>query len=100
MQLQTVVIDTLNFTVNGFTKTLCMEHSDTGNANLFCPLYDDACDVGFTLRNPATGHTTRWFQDETHRREGEVTHWTFKPTSETLLKYPRLEGWTVIIFND
>lgn len=32
--------------------------------------------------------------------EGDVQYWRFTPTRETVRTFPKLEGWSVIVFND
>ena len=63
-------------------------------------LYDDAMDLGFDMSHPKTGAIVRFVMVEEASLYGEVTHWSFAPSNESLTLYPKLQGWTVIIYND
>ena len=86
---------------NAKAKLLLADISDLG-LRRFERLYDDACDVGFALRNPETGNITRWsLLDEIRDpRENELLGWMLVPTFETLNKQPELRGYQFNIVND
>lgn len=66
-------------------------------------LYDDACDVGMHLFSPGLNERTAWYlcEGETQRdAEGDVLAWVLKPCVEDVRKWPKLEGYTLKIFND
>jgi hypothetical protein len=92
------------FSVAPAIKHMCGEASSIGFPAGVCPakaLYDDACDVGIEMFNPRTGVMTRWYmQDEVRDNDNDITHWTFRATSETLRKHPQLKDWRVDILND
>jgi hypothetical protein len=83
------------------TKRLVAEISDTG-IHFFQQLYDDAADVGFSVRNEKTGNVTRWsLSDEVRdRNENELIGWTFVPTPESLRANPTLKGYMLTLLND
>jgi len=99
--LKTPHISTDMFTYSGKTKTFAAEMSDFGPSGLpFGRVFDDACDEGFTLMNPATKGTRAFCLFQTHiDREGDVTHWEYRELNE---KSGRLveNGLKVVIFND
>lgn len=68
----------------------------------FQPLYDDAIDVGFALRNPHTGNITRWAMatEVIDEREGEVLGWMCVPCTESVWRNPELAGYSFNIAND
>lgn len=70
------------------------------NFNVFQPLYDDAADVGFCVVNPDTGVKITVSFYNTVVDEGDVVSWVFTPTTESVLKNPKLEGYKFIIIND
>jgi len=84
-------------------STLCGALRDRRDHLLFQQLYDDACDTGIAIRNRKTGNITVWYctsEDGIRDAGDEVTHWEYKPTPETLRKFPRLAGWVVNVWND
>lgn len=101
MQLNVVQINSDCFSHSRAKQLLVGEISDTGVRN-FQPLYDDACDVGFALRNPRTGNVTRWsvLTEVRDPRENELLGWMLVPTFETLAKQPELRGYQLNLIND
>ncbi len=64
-------------------------------------IYPDACDVGLSIRSERTGEEVWFYLETEHRdREGDVTHWTLKPTNEAVRKNPGLKGVKMTVFND
>lgn len=101
MILQTPTINSAYFTHHAEAKLLTAEHSDLGSPPLRNRLYDDACDEGITLVNLQRSTFTSWYLDREERdAEGDITHWVFLPTEETLRKHPTTHGYTLKIFND
>lgn len=99
-QLNVVQINSKLFMHLASKKRLFTEMSDIHNAQ-FQRLYDDACDVGFALRNPKTGNVTRWHLAATHKdREGDVFEWELHPCPETVRRNPSTQGYKMIIAND
>lgn len=82
--------------------TLVAERSDFGRSpQLDQPLYDDAVDVGFAIRNPETRNVTRWYLAEVkHDGDDGITAWVYRATPETLNTVPALAGWETVLFND
>jgi|WetSurMetagenome_2_1015567.scaffolds.fasta_scaffold730332_1 hypothetical protein len=80
---------------------LIAEASDIGFRGLE-RLYDDACDVGFALRNPRSGNVTRWALKEAivDPREGELLGWMMVPTPESIRKQPELKDYQLNLIND
>lgn len=58
-------------------------------------LYNDSCDVGMEIVNSKTNNVTVWYLDEEHRRDGSITHWTFKSVRRSGPE----SKYTVIIWN-
>ncbi len=102
MQLAVNVVDARLFSWNKFTKTGVAEHSDLHNVRI-TPLYDDACDVGFAVRNRETGVLTRWtVSHEVYdgTEDNELVATVFSPAPETLRACPALVGYTIHLLND
>lgn len=67
----------------------------------FKRLYEDACDEGFEIVSCKSGSVSTFYVETEHRDDdNDVTHWTLKPTTETLRKHPLLKDTKVIVFND
>jgi hypothetical protein len=103
MQLNTITIEHGKDCIShdASKKLLIAEISDLG-LHGFDRLYDDACDVGFALRNPRTGNVTRWALATEVRdpRENELLGWMCVPCSESIRKNPKLAGYSFNIIND
>lgn len=99
MKLIPTSISIKSFTHCKTIKSYIAEHSDL-SLNIFQPLYDDACDVGFCVINPSTGVKITVSFYNTVIDEGDVVSWVFTPTTESVLKNPKLEGYKFIVIND
>lgn len=103
MQLNTITIERGKEYISHHAamKLLVAEISDLGLYG-FDRLYDDACDVGFALRNPRTGNVTRWAVATEVRdpRENELLGWMCVPCDESIRKNPELAGYSFNIIND
>jgi hypothetical protein len=90
-------VPTSRLTWHAASRSYVAEISDLGGR--FHRLYDDACDEGLALQGrsgEATFHVA-----ETHTdAEGDVTHWTLRPTPETLRRLPFLAAVRVLVYND
>lgn len=79
------------------------EASDMGNRHLQ-RIYDDACDVGFTVRSSKTGDIVTYAMSSPfYQGDGEDTElagWNFEPTSESIRKHPFCAGTKITVFND
>lgn len=63
-------------------------------------LYHDACDQGFLMRSHRSGNIAVWYLSDTGKdREGDTTHWTFKPTMATVHHNPVLFDAKVYVWN-
>lgn len=91
-----------SFSIDRASRVMISEASDlhvrAGDVP-FAPIYDDACDVGCTIQGKQKA-ARFYLAREEKDREGDVSFWEFKPTTETLHSIPGLRGWTVLIFND
>jgi len=78
------------------------EMSDFIGFNFFQQLYDDAIDTGFSILNPKTGNSIVVFLSDVIRGpEDQEDGYIFKPTYESLAKFPKLSvGFKVTVFND
>jgi hypothetical protein len=99
MELKTAVVSSNAFTHHAAQKTITAEASTLGRGP--ARLYDDACDVGYTLRNVKTNNLTRWYlEKDVYDREGDITKSVFKPCTESVRKNPQLAGYKMVVFND
>jgi hypothetical protein len=97
------MFSTRQFTVDPKTLTFCAEITDLPNkgSGLFGQVYDDACDQGFTMVSGRTGQQTRWYLGDTVRDlDGDLMSWTFYPDQRDVRKFPAMNGWKVVVFND
>lgn len=88
------------FTVSG--KTLIGEASEMENRHLE-KIYDDACDVGFSVRLNSGNVVTFVMTEPFNTGEGEdveLAGWNYEPVSEDVRKFPECTGMTAKIFND
>lgn len=91
------------FIWNGKDCCFSQEISSLGDQgkSLFSQLYDDSCDAGFVMVSHKTGNRFAFYLKEIHRnKEGEITHWSFKPVAESLRKFPHLRKLEGRIWND
>lgn len=89
------------FTHNKDKKTFVAERSDFGTVSLLNRIYDDACDEGFCVYNPSTNVTITLVHNTVEfDNDGDVTHQTFVPIYSDLTKYPQLQGYTFVVYND
>ena len=103
MQLNPCILAVHRFYTHVGTKVKSAEASELGFKPGEVPggrLYDDACDSGITLNVMGTDVYTHWYEGEAQHFQGEVTAWVFHPTTETLRRWPHLQGWQVHILND
>ena len=101
MQLNVTQVNSALFTHNPKAKTLVAELSDLMITKFF-PLYDDAADVGFAIRNPKTGNVTRWAVSNEIRDnvENELLGYKLVPTPESVRAQPVMKGYTMTLLND
>lgn len=101
MKLQHEPIPSDKFTYDRTTRTFSAEASDFPNHAPFQRLYDDAVDVGFTMKSTKTGAEVVYTMEQVHRDgEGETTHWTFVPTRESYNRHREAVNTKVVVFND
>lgn len=61
-------------------RELVADISDLGKGDPFQRLYDDACDIGFSIRSHHTGRVVVYALHRVKKDcEGDVLCWTFKP---------------------
>ena len=65
----------------------------------FVPIYDDACDYGFTMVSAKTGKVANFYFVGPLMSNGELGGWELAPTSEAIKNNPGLRGTKVFIFN-
>jgi hypothetical protein len=104
MELPVTQISSDHFSVSRAAKRLTCFHSDLPRNSIpYEPLYDDACDVGFAVRSTKTGQVTRWYfahHNRTNDVDNELVETVFEPCTETVRKFPQLEGYRLFIGND
>jgi hypothetical protein len=103
MILRPAPVQISTFTWDPRTRTLSAEASELPP---FGRVYDDACDVGFTV----LGHHAEVvfaLQEEHRDREGDVTHWTFVPAKPgersrvtTAIKLGAPPAVSIVVWND
>ena len=92
--------------INEFThavqsKSFVMDASDKPTYNFHQRIYDDACDVGFTVINPKTRVTILVTQEkEMVDGDGEIHGWVFTPTWEDIKGNALLKDYKFLIYND
>ena len=86
------------FSYDKETRTFVAEASTIQRGNkIMGPLYDDACDEGFTLVSHKTGAEVMYYYVDTVRdAEGEIIKWTFREVASRDTNYYT----RVIVFND
>ena len=100
MKFPLIPFNSRQFSYTHGDKTLISEASDLDNLHLQ-RLYDDACDVGFAVQSDQTGNVVVFVMSEAKSNgEGELTHWLYEPTAESIRKYPECVGMKAIVFND
>jgi hypothetical protein len=84
------------------SKSFVTEVSDLGNFNIFQRFYDDACDVGFLVFNPATNVTISVVlsKELADYENNEVHGWEFTPSTDSVRLYPKLKNYKFVIYND
>jgi len=88
------------FSYDSETKEFVAEASDLDNRHLE-RIYYDACDVGLTIISDKTGFAVTYYMaNEYTDAEGDVTHWTYFPTTESIRTVPACIGTSVTVFND
>lgn len=75
---------------------LVAEMSDFGRSFDFGRVYDDACDIGLTIRSERTGREIVFAVEHIERdREGDLLYWTLRPVNRN-----EWAAGTVRIYND
>jgi hypothetical protein len=96
------IYSTDRFTFDPKGKCFIAEASDL-DRNLFKQIFPDSCDEGLELVSSRTGETSKWYVNNTqysNDEDHELQAWHLIPTKESIQKYPRLQGYTMTIFND
>ncbi len=76
------------------------EVSDLGGHLPADPIYPDACDLGFQMVSEKTGRVATFYFSREHRADGDITHWTYLPTPESIRALGLSSEVRVEIFND
>jgi hypothetical protein len=102
MKLTLVEHSSRQFTYSPDDKVLTAEASDLDNRHLQ-PLYNDACDVGFSVKSEKTGKVVTFVMvspiyDKSD--DCELVGWQYAPTSESFRNVPECQGMEATIFND
>jgi hypothetical protein len=61
----------------------------------FESIYDDACDDGICIVNHNTGRAVVWAL----RADATSEAFRFVPATESIHKYPHMQGWELTIYN-
>lgn len=98
MKFDIIVFPSTLFTWSDLTGIA--EASSLGNRHLQ-RLYDDACDVGFSIESSKTNAIITYsmgliIQDG----EGEITGWEYYPIHESINKHPSCRGTKIVVYND
>lgn len=97
---QPASISSTHFNISEKRKLFTAFDSDFGSSGLQVgPLYLDAADLGFVMVSAVTQAKATFFLEQEHVTNGEITHWTFKPTGGTLQKHPQLAGAKIQLWN-
>jgi hypothetical protein len=91
------------FSYDPVDKEFRAEASDLGNRHLQ-RFYDDACDVGFSIKSSRTGNVVDYVMtDVTYHLDGEdreIFCWKYTPSAESERKFPSCKGTKALIWND
>lgn len=93
------------FSYNASTQMFTAEASELDHVaqdgNWMDRIYNDAADAGFTMVSDRTGERVVFVHTEVTRNDdGDIESWDFKPTSESLRKFPHLKDCVLVVFND
>jgi hypothetical protein len=102
-ELQLTPVDIKHFHWDSISRNLTAFASDLGHGveglTIVQRLYNDACDVGIAILNPATGTTVRFcLEGRSTDRELEITAWNFSVVESDRHLVGGCHG--VTIFND
>ena len=93
-------VSTKSFTVDAHIQSMTVDFSDLG-MDTFHVLPGTGVRAALLIESHKTGSNAWFYLDETMRdRDGDVTHWVFRPTLGTQEEFPNLQGWYVVVFND
>jgi len=100
MTLPLIEFSTDNFTYHAQAQTFVSEASEMENRHLQ-RMYDDACDVGFSMKSSKTGRVVVYVLVDTVIDDDDgIQYWIFEPTAESVRKHPECVGTKVKVFND
>jgi hypothetical protein len=102
MQLKVDLIPSKAFSHFPKSKRMVAEVSDLNGFGGFKPLYDDAADVGFAIKNVKTGNITRWCVADEIRDpwDNELLGWYLAPTPESVRRNPVLADYSMTLIRD
>ncbi len=88
------------FSFDWASQTFVADASSLNNT-FYGNIYNDAADVGFGIISEKTGELAVFYLDKLcQNQEGEVLFWSFKPTTETIKKFPQLNRIIAVVYND
>ena len=101
MKLPLIEFSSKQFTLSADGKTLISEASDMENRHLQ-PLYNDACDRGFSVKSERTGNVVTFVLSDVRLFPDDdgICSWEFTPTTESMSQHPECIGMKATIFND
>jgi hypothetical protein len=99
-----IYFSTRLFSYNKNSKTFSTEMStldEGGKKQVFCQVYNDAADEGFTLISHQTGDEIKFALDHVERdQDDDILFWDLVPDTRDLRGKPQCKGLTIRIFND
>lgn len=92
------------FSYNKESKVFSTEMSTLdqgGRKQVFCQVYNDAADEGFTLVSHQTGYAIKFVLNHVERdNEGDILFWDMVADARDIRRKPECNGVTIRIFND
>lgn len=96
-------LNTQQFDWDKQTRVLSTEMSTLdmgGTREVFCQIFNDSCDSGFTLCSHKTGRCVRMYVEHTQKDAyHDVQWWTLKPYAPDLRR-GQIPNFSITIFND
>jgi hypothetical protein len=84
-------------------RSISQEASTLGLKPGYLPmgrLYPDAADLGIHLQSCKSNETSSWYLSSEDKNGEDIAGWLFRPTVESIAKFPQLDQWTLLIIND
>lgn len=93
-------VSSVLFSVDKSEKMMMVEDSTLSHYVKLDRIYEDACDVGFSIKSDKTGGIVTWYEADTISERGELVATIFRPISESIRKFPAVKGWEIHVLND